>query len=274
MHSSTPYIIGGKREEYRGEESGKIKKYRRRRVYVLNIRRIVMFSIAIILLLSAITATFVYRNFTRFRFSSQIFYYLQLKSVDDGATAMSLASDFAKKGGAGYIINDGDFRIMVSVYSDKGDAITVCNRYIAEYPQAEIYELKIPAVNFMKFTEKELARELYGIYKEIRLTLFDKLQSLDFSYGKGELSQAAVLSAISALKRDFLTPLINKTSDLRNGFPASEALECMNDFLSNILAMLETDFPAENFTVTNKIKLTLCRLCRLYLDSSVIFQKL
>lgn len=267
MNSSAPYIIG------KNDDGAKVKKYRRRRVYVLNVSKIVLFSLALLLLFSAAFGFFLYKYHIKYTIPEDTYYYLQLAFSENGAVATERASEITDKGGAGYVLNDNGFRVMANVYSRKSDAEEVFSRYSASYSDAEIYEMKIPSLNLKKYMEKNLAKQIYPIYLCLESELFDSLQKLDFSLGRGELSEAAVLKAVFDIKNEIKDKRL-KLTELKEEYPANAALNLIMDFNDNVTGILDTLFPANDFTVGNKLKLALCMLCCLYGETTVFFQKM
>lgn len=270
MHNETPYIIGSKKVQTPREN---IKKQRRRRVYVINIKRIILFSIAIVLLISAPVGVYVYKRLTKNVLPSKSYYFLQIYSETDGVKATADATLLKQKGGAGHIYNDGVFRIMAGVYDNYDDAFSVYSRYAESYTDSMVYELKVPRLDLGKFMESDLCSAVLPIFKLTETEVFSSLQSLDYSLDKGEISQAAVLSAVSQIKEKVIGSR-RTIENLKSEYPLNSALDIVIDYLVNICAIIDSNLPIENYSIEYRIKLSLCQLCTLYYDTVNLFHKM
>lgn len=273
MLSSTPYIIGTESINNGKTENVRTKKYKRRRVYVLNVKRIILFSIAIILLISAPAGYIIYRRYSKYILPSTTYYYLQLSQTDNGTLASSLSSDYIAKGAAGYIVNDGVFRIMANVYSDHNDAMTVQSRFVDSYENCLLYEVKIAKINLMNYMDRQPAKEVYPILYNARYEIFEALQKLDYSLDRGEISQAAVLLSVKNL-REGLVKNISDINGILESYPTNKALKITLDYLLSIVSILDNNLPIENYTVGHKIKLTLCQIVNLYQSTVNLFKEI
>lgn len=75
-------------------------------------------------------------------FSGRSFYVLSTGECDELTEARLLAKDTADRGGAGYLFNDGKYRVVAAVYSREADAKLLSGVNENSY----YFELKLPAV--------------------------------------------------------------------------------------------------------------------------------
>ncbi|MCL2821942.1 MAG: hypothetical protein FWD86_01940 [Firmicutes bacterium] len=131
---NTPHLI--KNGRIRGEKSsGQTKK----RIAVL---------LAILLALSTILSGWIliFRPFGH-KLNSANFYILTLGTATSLSAATDLAASVSDGGGAGYIINDGEFIITAAVYLNKNDADTIKNRFSDEW-DTQVLHLSINRSRF------------------------------------------------------------------------------------------------------------------------------
>ena len=84
-----------------------------------------------------------------------VWYALQLGAFEDEAAAKELAERFRLRGAAGYLWQDGRYRVLAAIYPSKEDAQNVRRQLLAQHAiETFLYEVSLPAltlrVNGMK----------------------------------------------------------------------------------------------------------------------------
>lgn len=121
-------------------------------------------------------------------------YFLSAYTRSGGTEAAVSASDVRGEGGAGYIINDGAFRVIIAVYPGEADAKKVAARLDRE---TEIIPLAIPAFDLGGIDEDERERVKEAL--NVHSTAYDMLMGALAGFeGGGDAESELLFSAAKA----------------------------------------------------------------------------
>lgn len=125
------------------------------------------------------------------RLQRKTWYYLVFYTREDGEAAKLCALSLAETGGAGFIINDGSFRVAAAVYPSESDARKVAAKQTAETSilpvAAEELRLGFPA-------DKSARKVLIGGF-DAYADAYAAINEALASYDRGESTESALLLA-------------------------------------------------------------------------------
>ena len=149
--------------------------------------------------------------------SVPVYYAVEIGSYSDIASARQVSELYRKRGAGGYVINDGTYRVIAAVYSNREDAQVIVTKLISDGLSGTIYEIKGAKVNYDKYgdvgKELETAADFCG-------ALYEKLYLISNDLDKGEITENEAKIKLSMLyyetvsvKENFNTKTLNCSSD-------------------------------------------------------------
>ncbi len=147
-------------------------------------------------------------------FKGKTFYFLSLGEFDGYVEASEAARATAARGGAGYVYNDGKYRIIAAAYEREADAAALAS----VNDNAEYFAVEIPAAN-LSDADGAAMTALVGDYFT---SVFTAATELD----RGNATEAAAESAAISARRKLLRTVCD--GDVSGG--VSAAIEFAADF--------------------------------------------
>ncbi len=192
---------------------------------------------------------------------------IQMGAFTDSANAETFAQELRSKGGAGYILNDGFYRVLAIGFQTEGDAKQVKEELKAEGIESHVYQIASAGVD-MKITATEAnvsaIRSAYEMWKEKYAALEKIIKDLD----SDTISPSAAYGQIEEIKkameqkRDELQALNAKQNNNAILSGLVSLYESENQSLDEILSQNSSDKVA----ISSKIKYTDIEMLMRYKD--------
>ncbi|MDR0426288.1 MAG: SPOR domain-containing protein [Clostridiales bacterium] len=125
-------------------------------------------------------------------------YCAQFSIHESLAEAQKNAESLKAAGGAGYIVNDGGFRVVGGIYKSREEAQSVVDKQAGG---AVLYELHIAKVTRPVIDDKTVAAAVKTGFS-LHIRLFDGLYPVMNDLDKGRQSESVLMAAITAAKSD------------------------------------------------------------------------
>ena len=137
----------------------------------------------------------------QFSIEANTVYALQVGVFDEEANAEEMAQTLKDKGGAGYIIQDGDsYRVIISAYRTEAEAENVKTRLAEEQKlDSKLYNITTEQINVELSAPEEYLAQLEDAIEE-SADIHEALLELSLSYDKGDLNLEQVKSELETLK--------------------------------------------------------------------------
>lgn len=205
----TPHIIGGKNtgHDRRGGKKRSLKK-------------IFLFAfIAAVVLFGIFFGIYIYAPFN-FRLKKAEYYVLTLTRTDSLLAAENVSKTVSAAGGAGYILNDGDFLVAAFVYKSENDARVILERFSGDYPAAEIKKYNFEKTKVKRAGDRA-AEEALKELLNYPLELIDELIGYVYQLDSFESGESAVMLKIEDIKG-----ILKQKSDDAEALAAGRAESC------------------------------------------------
>ena len=82
------------------------------------------------------------------------YYAVETRTFENMDSARVYSNEIRAKGGAGYVVFDNGYRVLVEVYSNSTDAEEIAKRMRLDGENAKVYKFDIRRIDFLKFPEK------------------------------------------------------------------------------------------------------------------------
>jgi len=192
-----------------------------------------------------------------YRVKAETRYFLVTGTYDSIADANLAAAIVKERGGAGYIFNDGKFRIVAAVYKDKKTAETVA---VKQKSETEIYPITIKETTLGsdKAIAKSLAAAL-NVYDEI----FRDLTAVTEEYEKGNSTEGALALAAT-----------NAAEGMKNSareIAETDETGLIGEYLTASADTLIAVTTEESYTLPVRVR---CALCSLVYERYALSSKL
>lgn len=162
----------------------------------------------------------------------QNWFALQTGVFENEASAKQSALSFQKRGAAGYLWQDGRFRVMAAVYSTQEDARYV-RQQLQEQHQIEsyIYRISFPAMSLQLKGMRGQMEILQAAFAHVH-DLVSQLQQISYEMDRQECSVEECVTKIQALQTQL--DIVSLRLQQRFVSPVPETvkalLNCLNDF--------------------------------------------
>lgn len=256
-------------QPYYGDEPHIIQKRpQNRRGYRSNYgknrgRGLRVFLVLAVFAIIPVAATYAFLSKTEFvagktyRVKAETRYFLVTGTYDSIADANLAAAIVKERGGAGYIFNDGKFRIAAAVYKDKKTAETVA---VKQKSETEIYPITIKETTLGsdKAIAKSLAAAL-NVYDEI----FRDLTAVTEEYEKGNSTEGALALAAT-----------NAAEGMKNSareIAETDETGLISEYLTASADTLIAVTTEESYTLPVRVR---CALCSLVYERYALSSKL
>lgn len=189
-------------------------------------------------------------------------YALQLGVYAEQANADDAAGLAKERGGAGYILNDGNMRVLLSAYKTREEAKSVSDNLLST-ENYETYEYDLPAkgVTFDITALRENVDAIKAFFETTK-SIHDAYYDLTLKYDKKEITADDVLAALSGLKADAVPKIeaiqaMNKEGDA--------VLENMKNFADGLSECLRVDLSGKSdVEISSQLKYNYIWLSDLY----------
>ncbi|MCL2675502.1 MAG: hypothetical protein FWE84_02785 [Firmicutes bacterium] len=187
---NTPHIIGGKRERYR-------ERGRRRR----GMGRTIVIALIVATIIAGLAFGIYLYGPSYFRLSKADYYALTLTRTDSLKAAEDASKAVSAAGGAGYILNDGDFLVAAFVYKKESDAKVVLDRFSSDYPDAGLRSYQFGRTRVRRSGDRGAEAKLRELLN-YPLKLVDELIGYVYALDSFESGESAVMLKVEGLKSD------------------------------------------------------------------------
>lgn len=168
----------------------------------------IIIAIIVVSLLVALIYVFFFRK-TSHESESKEYFVVVSGCYEDENDAKKDAETIKSKGGGGYIINESEYEVIVSVYKSQEDALSVAKRYGYEVKSTGIFAIKANLSNV------SISKEAVRLAKLPEI-LFEDVYDASVSFDKSEISLDAALHAVS-LAQETLSEFCEKLDEIKNG---------------------------------------------------------
>lgn len=162
-------------------------------------------------------------------------YALQTGAFSDVENAENAASLLVRKGGAGYVADDGELnRVLLSCYFGDGEAISVMTRLETEENlSTRQYQINVNPVN-IEITAKETTIETISQGFEYIPVIIENIQKASYAFDSYEFDECDILIKNTKTKLNgIIYELENKTDGTNNQVVLSE-LDLLNGYMNKI----------------------------------------
>lgn len=129
-------------------------------------------------------------------------YAMQIGAYSAKENADAAAEDLKKKGGAGYVLHDGTYRVLAFGYGSQGEANTVKEQLkTAASMDSSIYTVTVPRLDFKVTGEQKNLAAVDSAFKSY-ISAKDKVGELAVKFDKSELTKEQVKTEMDAIKKE------------------------------------------------------------------------
>lgn len=179
-------------------------------------------------------------------------YALQLGVFENQEAAQQSSQTFQKRGAAGYLWQDGRFRVLAAVYPERQDAQQVREQLQEQHSiDSYLYAIEFPAIS-MRLTGMKGQLEILQAAFGHAFDLAAQLQSLSVELDRQEVSNAEALERLEALHTQMKLVALRLRQRFSNPVhPTVQALiDCFDDY-----AQFVSELSADQSAVTLGMKL-------------------
>lgn len=198
------------------------------------------------------------------------FYAVQVESFETYDEAYNFASELQKKGGAGYITYNKEYKVLSSLYLTYDNAESVAKNIKGEYANACVYEIVLPDITVPEDITKEQQNVIttnFAITKSAISTMTNIYLGID----KGETKDSTANTMIQALYDD----CVAQVDSVRVAFHSLDTATYLkhkmylSDFASNIAEI--THLGLSGMELSQIIKYQQIKCAFLYITMAGLF---
>lgn len=188
------------------------------------------------------------------RLKAEKWYYVSFYSPTEIVEAELNAQSLKETGGAGYIINDGTFRVTAFVYDSSSDAKTVADKQTLA---ATVYTVALPEVKIDAVKDEKTSKQVKEGFS-VHGKVYDDIVSVLNDFDRGQTTESAMLHAIASVRSSIISErerqqaIYNETS--------SSAVNALCDYLDSAAESLDTAMLGENNGLASRIRYALCEI--------------
>lgn len=201
-----------------------------------------------------ITVFAVYPSRDVIRLKAEKWYYVSLYSPTEIVEAELNAQSLKETGGAGYIINDGTFRVTAFVYDSSSDAKAVADKQTLT---ASVYTVALPEVKIDAVKDESTSKQVKEGFS-VHGKVYDDIVSVLNEFDRGQTTESAMLHAVTTVRsyivaeRERQQAIYNETS--------STAVNALCDYLDSAVQSLDIAMLGENNGLASRIRYALCEI--------------
>lgn len=192
-----------------------------------------------------------------YRVKAETRYFLVTGSYDVTGDARLAAAVVKEKGGAGYLINDGKFRVIAAVYRDKKSAESVAAKQKSDN---EVYPVTIKETSLGE--NAEIAKRL-SVALNVYDSVFIDVNSVTEEYERGNSTDGALTLAV--------TNAAGRFSDAAREITDADETGLIGEYLTAMAGILNDAATEDKYTLPVRVR---CALCSIVYERYVLSVKL
>jgi len=187
-------------------------------------------------------------------------YLLQEGVYSDENNAKSAAEAIKKRGGAGYILKDDKYRVLLSAYQTEDEATSVKKRLADEEDmETSTHELKRGQISFNITADKNTVKVISDAFSQsddVMASLYD----VTLKYDKQQITSDDVMTEISSIEDDIKDTISNLSGVLDQ--EDNEVVQQLHDYYSSFNDSLKNiqDKTASEVEISSGLKYTYIEL--------------
>lgn len=153
-------------------------------------------------------------------------YTMQMGAFSEEKNAKASAQEIMTRGGAGYVFNDGSYRVLASAYTSEQDANTVKDQLKSQSNiDASVYTITVPKVDLTITSDDKNYDTLNAAFTSY-LAAKDKVGELSLKLDKGEMNKDQALGELTTMKDELQKhyQAIEKLSEKNENFKSFKEL--------------------------------------------------
>lgn len=172
----------------------------KQKVYVEIYWRKIFLFVALLIFAVGIGVMIIVTRVTRdsITFALTDYYFVSVGTYTELSSVESASASLVVRGGAGYVINDGEFSLIAGVYSSESDASIVASNISSEYENVAVEKHTINMFRLVLAGEDDKAG-IVMLYK-YPYEIFDIVHRLSESLDRGEITESYVIYNLQSLK--------------------------------------------------------------------------
>lgn len=169
----------------------------------------------------------------KIKISSFNVYAIEIGSFSEYSQAQNLATSIKNKGGAGYILQSGDYHIFLSMYESLADAEQVKGNLQRDSLSVKIYNINMPTIDIKYRGEERLLTNALNEFKK----LYRKIYELSIAYDSNEMTKIKVVANIEG----YIEEIKGICDDLENeiDYQATAALISVKTSLEKVIVSMK-----------------------------------
>ena len=242
-YGDTPRIIDKK-----GKNRTKKANNRNKKIPALVVA--LVFCVSLVALIWATTQPT--KNLTS---NTKCWYFLCVDVQTTSEKAQISATDVREKGGAGFIINDGKYNVIASVYDKESDVKKVSKNI----ENSTVYPLKIESISLVETSNKSLnssVEKAFGIHEKIYSEVMENLAL----YENGKIEESKLWYAVEKITEEVVA-LNEKLRSFQSTYDLLY-LPILCDYLQSSSAVLTNSSSVFDGLSVSKIRYALCQIIR------------
>ncbi len=199
------------------------------------------------------------------------FYAVEVASFDNYDEAYEFAMQIQKKGGAGYITYNKEYKVLTSLYLTYNDAKSVSENIKADYPSACIYEIILPTITLPSELSEQQQKTLTTSFAVAQSAL-STMTNIYLSLDTGEIEDETARAMLYTIYDDCSSQIksINTNFHQQDESKYIKYKMYLNNFTSHLAEVNETDL--SGIELSQIIKYQQIKLAYLYISMANLFQ--
>ena len=198
------------------------------------------------------------------------FYAVEVQAFDDYDDAYNFATELQKKGGAGYITYNKEYKVLASMYLTYDDAKSVANNIKSEYSKACVYEIVLPDIDVPSDLSAEQQTAIttsFAVTKSALATMTNIYLGVD----SGELGDETAHTMLNTLYED----CVAQVDSIRTSFHSLDTAThlkhrmYLTDFTSHLAEVSKLDLKGMELSQIVKYQQIKCAF--LYITMANLF---
>jgi len=199
------------------------------------------------------------------------FYAVEVKAFDDYDTAYSFATELQKKGGAGYITYNKQYKVLSSLYLTYNDAKSVADNIKQQYSNACVYEIVLPDITMPDDLTKEQQKAINTSFAVTKSSI-STMTNIYLGIDKGEIKDATARTMLNSIYDD----CANQVDSIRTAFHSLDTAKhlkhkmYLTDFASNLAEISNLDL--QGIELSQIVKYQQIKCAFLYITMANLFK--
>ena len=187
-------------------------------------------------------------------------YAIQIGVYNAADNAVTASADLQKRGGAGYLLDDGAYRIIASVYASQDDAANVRSKLLAnDGISSQIYTFKSDEISVKVTATKAQADSIEKMFK-LYDTIVPEIEAISMEFDKGTETVAGAKVRLTKLAEACETAQTEFNAAVNGN--SNMTFTKLNSFYDSVESVLNG---VAKSTETDKVKLS-AKLKYIYID--------